>query len=466
MALGYPAKTIRKKEAAWVLPFAIAVWCGFHWLSFHLVSGENWEREFAYNRIAAASGILTYESERFPEPVRKVFRMDRESLLKDVEPVLLAGEKHGEFPDSAVPSWALMFHLLGESGKAEQLIEETRAREPTSKINDELDLVSALIERKSISNDLHRQFWQEYSQTGSSWPVWHYFRVATDDMTIRSWLSSASLRMISRGIFADLLMVFTGIVALLALLLIVMKRSEIPSPVFNHRLHRWWNPGACLAHYCLSLVAASLVVWTLYSIPAIIPESYTSIILLSSFVFILLPLFWMVYRFTPGWIAAARLFGLTDQNRYPLRWMIGFGLSGALLMYLIGLITSLSGLESLLRSPEDWLRPNMLDNYFVMLGQLFLASCVVPVAEEVIYRGFLFGCLMDRLGNKWAAVISSAIFATAHWYTLGGWFLIFIDGLIFCYLYRKTGSLWTSVIAHGVLNLILTSSVISWYSLR
>ena len=55
MALGYPAKTIRKKEAAWVLPFAIAVWCGFHWLSFHLASGENWEREFAYNRIAAAS---------------------------------------------------------------------------------------------------------------------------------------------------------------------------------------------------------------------------------------------------------------------------------------------------------------------------------------------------------------------------------------------------------------------------
>jgi len=87
------------------------------------------------------------------------------------------------------------------------------------------------------------------------------------------------------------------------------------------------------------------------------------------------------------------------------------------------------------------------------------AVLVVPVMEELFWRSFLSRWLdgspfwrveATRLTLR-AMLISSVLFGVAH--TL--WFAGFVAGLAYAWLYRVSGSLWTSVLAHGVTNLAL-----------
>jgi len=81
-----------------------------------------------------------------------------------------------------------------------------------------------------------------------------------------------------------------------------------------------------------------------------------------------------------------------------------------------------------------------------------LVAIIVPVGEEIFFRGLTFGVLR-RMMNRHAAVVTSALFfASAH--LLPVEFLpILILGMILAYLYDYTGSLIPGMIAHGVNNL-------------
>ncbi len=81
-----------------------------------------------------------------------------------------------------------------------------------------------------------------------------------------------------------------------------------------------------------------------------------------------------------------------------------------------------------------------------------LVAVIVPVGEELFFRGLTFGVLR-RMMNRHVAVVTSALFfASAH--LLPVEFLpILILGMILAYLYDYTGSLIPGMIAHGVNNL-------------
>lgn len=69
-----------------------------------------------------------------------------------------------------------------------------------------------------------------------------------------------------------------------------------------------------------------------------------------------------------------------------------------------------------------------------------------PVAEEIFFRGILFGYLR-RYGVIIAAVSSTLFFVLAH--STGGIpFTQIIGGLLFCYFYEKTDSLLAPLIIH------------------
>lgn len=78
-----------------------------------------------------------------------------------------------------------------------------------------------------------------------------------------------------------------------------------------------------------------------------------------------------------------------------------------------------------------------------------------PLAEEILFRGVLFGGLVRRLGLLPAALVSSAVFAVIHGYALVPSFIIAAYGCIFCFAYARTGSLIPSMIAHGLINLVI-----------
>lgn len=99
------------------------------------------------------------------------------------------------------------------------------------------------------------------------------------------------------------------------------------------------------------------------------------------------------------------------------------------------------------------------ENYFLV------ALCVVvlvPVVEEVFYRGLIFGRIYSR--NKWAGYIISVLcFAFIHiagyiglydWKTLGLCLIQYIPaGIGLAFAYQKSQTIWTSVLIHALVNL-------------
>ena len=76
---------------------------------------------------------------------------------------------------------------------------------------------------------------------------------------------------------------------------------------------------------------------------------------------------------------------------------------------------------------------------------------VAPVVEETFFRGFVFAGLRGRYDWRWAAAISSALFAAAH-LELTFFIPAFVLGYIFAYLYQRSGSVWPGMIIHAAMN--------------
>lgn len=73
-----------------------------------------------------------------------------------------------------------------------------------------------------------------------------------------------------------------------------------------------------------------------------------------------------------------------------------------------------------------------------------------PVMEEFVFRKAIYGSLVPMIGKIGAAVIAALIFSFMH---LDGHILLYsVTSFIFTYLYEKTHSIWTPVIAHILLN--------------
>jgi uncharacterized protein len=97
----------------------------------------------------------------------------------------------------------------------------------------------------------------------------------------------------------------------------------------------------------------------------------------------------------------------------------------------------------------------------VMAVSLLEYVVLAPVFEELAFRGLLFGVLRRRFQWMPAAFISAGIFALAHGYGLIGFLSVFWSGLIWAWIYERTGSLLPGMIAHAVNNLLVCLSVIA-----
>lgn len=82
----------------------------------------------------------------------------------------------------------------------------------------------------------------------------------------------------------------------------------------------------------------------------------------------------------------------------------------------------------------------------------FISLVIVPpLAEEFIFRGYLFGKLLKYVPAAVAVLASAALFAVAH-----GQFNVALDtfalGIVLAVLRLKTGSIWMSVALHALKN--------------
>lgn len=82
-----------------------------------------------------------------------------------------------------------------------------------------------------------------------------------------------------------------------------------------------------------------------------------------------------------------------------------------------------------------------------------LLAVVVPIGEEVYFRGVFYGGLRNRWGVGWGVVGSTLFFATVHQQVVH--FLpIAVLAVILALLYERTRSLLPAIIVHGVNNVI------------
>ena len=81
-------------------------------------------------------------------------------------------------------------------------------------------------------------------------------------------------------------------------------------------------------------------------------------------------------------------------------------------------------------------------------------SCVIaPILEETFFRSFVFQGLAKKLGPVWGAIASAAIFSAVHEQATV-FIPLFAMGLLLCWVFYRTGSLWTSIILHATFNTI------------
>ena len=85
---------------------------------------------------------------------------------------------------------------------------------------------------------------------------------------------------------------------------------------------------------------------------------------------------------------------------------------------------------------------------------LVLAVVLAPLGEEVFFRGFFYPVLRRYLGVAWGIIGSSLFFGLMH-LDLFRFIPLVIGSMMLTWLYEKTNSLYTSIIAHGTWNAMM-----------
>jgi len=163
----------------------------------------------------------------------------------------------------------------------------------------------------------------------------------------------------------------------------------------------------------------------------------------------------MVFRWFDSGLTAI---GLSSYRIVPgfkkgLIWSAGFGLLAAIL----GVLLFLSGINPFallhLKLPESKLNIVL----FYIIGGL-----IAPVAEEIFFRGVIYGYVKGVLKkkiNQWsipaALIISTYLFVFAHQGNSGIPLPQLVGGIVFCLSYEVEKSLLTPIVIHSLGNLAL-----------
>lgn len=92
---------------------------------------------------------------------------------------------------------------------------------------------------------------------------------------------------------------------------------------------------------------------------------------------------------------------------------------------------------------------------------LLLSVLLVPFVEEVLFRGYVFGCLRNR-SRPAAYLVSCTLFAALYVWRFAVadpgpesfWLMLqyLIPGAVFAWCYERSGTLWAGILAHVAVN--------------
>jgi len=146
----------------------------------------------------------------------------------------------------------------------------------------------------------------------------------------------------------------------------------------------------------------------------------------------------------------------------PFRWPLRFGSLKALVISFLAvlLIQAMSAASSHFYT-QVTNKPAPMQNSVPFIQNAFSTSPAVawlavaffiPLAEEILFRGLIFGALEKRWGIKGAILISAFLFTCIH-FQLVGFLYLFCFGLVLGWARWKSGSLGLPVLLHSLNNM-------------
>ena len=133
-------------------------------------------------------------------------------------------------------------------------------------------------------------------------------------------------------------------------------------------------------------------------------------------------------------------------------WGAGAAVVAFLFSSLIGGLLRLLGLEI---EEQGWIQALMADRD-ALLGLAPWLVLIGPISEEVFFRGYVFRRVHAAAGPGLGYAVSAVLFGFIHLHPVGFPMYTAI-GLVFCWVHRRTGTLWAPVIAHVLYNGIVLS---------
>jgi membrane protease YdiL (CAAX protease family) len=100
--------------------------------------------------------------------------------------------------------------------------------------------------------------------------------------------------------------------------------------------------------------------------------------------------------------------------------------------------------------PESTVDEDFVDGALLVVGSFLMICIGAPLAEEIVFRGCIFGGLL-KWGFWPAALISGLMFSAIH-LDLGSLIPFWVVGIGLAWLYWSRGSLWDAIICHGMFN--------------
>lgn len=155
-------------------------------------------------------------------------------------------------------------------------------------------------------------------------------------------------------------------------------------------------------------------------------------------------------------------FSLRDLGFKPLRAAdVLYGVAGAVAMLI--LVQGASTIVDLLSHQAHEQQVVELFKQLRAPGAIWLfaifAAVVAPIAEETIFRIFLFNAAM-RYGGFWSgAIVSGICFGAVH----GDVFAfapLALGGMLLCYVYYRSGNAFASMISHGLFNAVTIAALV------
>ncbi|HEU5121851.1 MAG TPA: CPBP family intramembrane glutamic endopeptidase [Candidatus Saccharimonadales bacterium] len=180
--------------------------------------------------------------------------------------------------------------------------------------------------------------------------------------------------------------------------------------------------------------------------PAVINTVLAASVYVLTLVLVLGVPFWTQKRRTSkDDLGIARSLSWTDIGLAPAGFIVYFIVS-AILVYVVTLI--IPGFD--VGQVQDVGFENLSQQYEVLLAFVTLVI-VAPLAEELLFRGYLYGKLRKSVPIGVAMIITSIIFGLVH----GQWNVavdVFALSMVMCTLREITGSIWAGVLLHSIKN--------------